>query len=93
MAGLDGIKNKIEPPAPVDKDLYELPPEEHASVPTVPADLSAVLDALEADNEWLQQGDVFTADLIETWVELKRADIDAVRLRPHPHEFELYYDA
>jgi glutamine synthetase len=92
LAGLDGIQNKTEPAAPIDKDLYELPPEEHASVPTVPADLSAVLDALEADNEFLQQGDVFTADLIETWVELKRTDIDAVRLRPHPHEFELYYD-
>jgi glutamine synthetase len=92
LAGLDGIQNRIEPAAPIDKDLYELPPEEHASVPTVPADLSAVLDALEADNEFLQQGDVFTSDLIETWVELKRADIDGIRLRPHPHEFELYYD-
>jgi glutamine synthetase len=92
LAGIDGIQNKTEPLAPVDKDLYELPPEEHASVPTVPADLPAVLDALEADNEFLQAGDVFTADLIETWIELKRADIDAIRQRPHPHEFELYYD-
>ncbi|QGN33390.1 type I glutamate--ammonia ligase [Microlunatus sp. Gsoil 973] len=92
LAGIDGIQNKTEPLAPVDKDLYELPPEEHASVPTVPADLPAVLDALEADNEFLQAGDVFTADLIETWIELKRADIDALRQRPHPHEFELYYD-
>jgi glutamine synthetase len=92
LAGLDGIQNKTEPAAPIDKDLYELPPEEHASVPTVPDSLGGVLDALEADHEFLLQGDVFTPDLIETWVELKQADIDAVRLRPHPHEFELYYD-
>ncbi len=92
LAGLDGIQNKIEPPAPIDKDLYELPPEEHAQVAQVPASLDAVLDALEADHEFLLQGDVFTEDLIETWIELKRADIDAIRLRPHPHEFEMYYD-
>ncbi len=92
LAGLDGIQNKIEPPAPVDKDLYELPPEEHANIPTVPGSLDAVLNALEADHEFLLAGDVFTADLIETWIEMKRADIDAIRLRPHPHEFEMYYD-
>ena len=92
LAGIDGIQNKTEPPAPIDKDLYELPPEEHASVPTVPTDLAAVLDALEADNDFLLAGDVFTPDLIETWIELKRTEIDAIRLRPHPHEFELYYD-
>ncbi len=93
LAGLDGIQNKIEPAEPIDKDLYELPPEDYQSVPTVPADLSAVLEALEADNEFLQQGDVFTADLIDTWLELKRTtEIDPIRLRPHPHEFELYYD-
>ncbi len=92
LAGIDGIQNKIEPAAPIDKDLYELPPEEHASVPTVPADLGAVLDSLEADHEFLLAGDVFTPDLIDTWIELKRADIDALRQRPHPHEFELYYD-
>jgi glutamine synthetase len=92
LAGLDGIQNKIEPADPIDKDLYELPPEEHSGVPTLPADLSAVLDALEADNEFLQAGDVFSTDLIETWIDLKRADIAALRQRPHPHEFELYYD-
>jgi glutamine synthetase len=92
LAGLDGIQNKTEPPPPIDKDLYELPPEEHANVPTVPDSLGGALDALEADHEFLLQGDVFTPDLIETWVELKRADIDAVRLRPTPHEFEMYYD-
>jgi glutamine synthetase len=92
LAGIDGILNKTEPAAPIDKDLYELPPEEHASVPTVPDSLDGVLDHLEADHDYLLAGDVFTPDLIEAWVELKRADIDGVRLRPHPHEFELYYD-
>ena len=92
LAGLDGIQNKIEPPAPIDKDLYDLPPEEHAEVEQVPASLAAVLDALEADHEYLLAGGVFTADLIETWIEMKRADIEAIRLRPHPHEFEMYFD-
>ena len=93
MAGLDGIKNRIEPPAPVDKDLYELPPEEHASIAQVPGSLAEVLDALEADHAYLSEGNVFTPDLIETWIEYKRTnEIDPVRLRPHPHEFELYYD-
>ena len=92
LAGVDGILNKTEPAAPIDKDLYELPPEEHASVQTVPDSLDGVLDNLEADHDYLLAGDVFTPDLIETWIELKREDIDAVRLRPHPHEFELYYD-
>ena len=89
---MDGILNKTEPAAPIDKDLYELQPEEHASVQTVPDSLPGVLDNLEADHDYLLAGDVFTPDLIETWIELKREDIDAVRLRPHPHEFELYYD-
>ena len=92
LAGLDGIQNKIEPLAPIDKDLYELPPEEHALVPTVPPSLEGVLDALEADHDYLLAGGVFTPDLIETWIEMKRADISAIRLRPHPHEFEMYFD-
>ena len=93
MAGLDGIKNKIEPPAPVDKDLYELPPDEAASIPQVPASLGEVLDALEADHDFLLEGGVFTPDLIETWIAYKREkEIDPIRLRPHPHEFEMYYD-
>ena len=93
MAGLDGIKNKIEPHAPVDKDLYELPPDEMASIPQVPGSLPAVLEALEADNEYLQAGGVFPSDLIETWIDYKRThEIDPIRMRPHPHEFELYYD-
>lgn len=92
LAGLDGIQNRIEPPAPVDKDLYELPPEEHADIAQVPASLGEALDALEADRDYLLAGDVFTPDLISTWIDLKRADIDALRLRPHPHEFEMYFD-
>ncbi|MGI5950979.1 MAG: type I glutamate--ammonia ligase [Brooklawnia sp.] len=91
LAGIDGIQNRIEPPLPVDKDLYELPPEEHADIEQVPGTLSEVLDALEADQDFLLAGDVFTADLIETWIELKRAEIDALRQRPHPYEFDLYY--
>ncbi len=91
---LDGIKNKIEPAEPIDKDLYELAPEEHANVAQVPTSLGAVLDALEADHEYLLQGDVFTSDLIETWIDYKRTNEIAppLQLRPHPHEFELYFD-
>ncbi|HEV7654346.1 MAG TPA: type I glutamate--ammonia ligase [Mycobacteriales bacterium] len=93
MAGLDGIRTKTEPPTPIDKDLYELPPDEHENIPTVPGSLPAVLEALEADHGYLLEGGVFTPDLIETWVEYKRTnEIDPIRLRPHPHEFELYYD-
>jgi glutamine synthetase len=93
MAGLDGIQNRIEPPEPVDKDLYELPPEEHAQIAQVPGSLSEVLDNLEADHDWLTAGNVFTPDLIQTWIDYKRsAEVDPIRLRPHPHEFELYYD-
>ncbi|HEY9438100.1 MAG TPA: type I glutamate--ammonia ligase [Streptomyces sp.] len=93
MAGLDGVKNKIEPPEPIDKDLYELAPEEHAGVAQVPTSLPAVLEALEADNEYLQAGGVFTPDLIETWIDYKREyEIAPIQQRPHPHEFELYFD-
>ncbi|HET6856008.1 MAG TPA: type I glutamate--ammonia ligase, partial [Streptomyces sp.] len=93
MAGLDGVKNKIEPPEPIDKDLYELAPEEHAGVQQVPTSLPAVLDALEADHEYLLAGGVFTPDLIETWIDFKRThEIAPIQLRPHPHEFELYFD-
>jgi glutamine synthetase len=79
--------------APIDKDLYELPPEELANIPQLPASLDKALEALEADNEYLQAGGVFPADLIETWINYKRTnEIDPIRLRPHPHEFEMYYD-
>ncbi|NDA82288.1 MAG: type I glutamate--ammonia ligase, partial [Actinobacteria bacterium] len=85
MAGIDGIVNKIEPPAPVDKDLYELEGEEAASIPQVPGSLDAVLDNLERDNEFLTKGGVFTQDLIDTWISWKRSqEVDYVRLRPHP---------
>ena len=93
MAGLDGVRNKIEPPAPIDKDLYDLPPEEVAQVTQVPGSLPEVLDALEKDHEYLLEGGVFTPDLIETWIDYKKtAEIDPVRLRPTPHEFAMYYD-
>ncbi|PRX43549.1 L-glutamine synthetase [Prauserella shujinwangii] len=93
MAGLDGIKNKIEPPEPIDKDLYELPPEEARNVKLVPSDLGTVLDTLESDHEFLLEGGVFTPDVIETWISFKREnEIDPLRLRPHPYEFALYYD-
>ncbi|WP_432574907.1 type I glutamate--ammonia ligase [Kineococcus sp. SYSU DK005] len=93
MAGLDGIKNRIEPADPVDKDLYELPPEEHANIKTVPYSLPDVLDKLEEDHEYLLDGGVFTSDLIETWIDYKRTnEVDPIRLRPHPHEFEMYFD-
>jgi glutamine synthetase len=93
MAGLDGIQNRIEPPTPVDRDLYDLPPEELASVPQVPGSLGESLAALEADSEFLLKGDVFTPDVIDTWIAYKKVyEIDAVQLRPHPWEFYLYYD-
>ncbi len=94
MAGLDGIRNKIEPPPPADMDLYELEPEEAAKIQSVPGSLYEVLDALEADHEFLLVGDVFTQDVIDTWLEYKRTrEADEVNLRPHPYEFMLYYDA
>src|SRR5216117_1483611 len=93
MAGLDGIRNKTEPPKPIDKNLYELEPEEAAKVKSMPGSLDQALDALEKDHEFLLRGDVFTKDVIETWLEYKRKkEVDAMRLRPHPHEFALYFD-
>jgi glutamine synthetase len=93
LAGLDGVKNKIEPPDPIDKDLYDLPPEESALVKQVPGSLEEVLIALENDHQFLLEGGVFTQDVIDTWIEYKREhELDAVRLRPHPYEFALYYD-
>ncbi|MBV9470941.1 MAG: type I glutamate--ammonia ligase [Abitibacteriaceae bacterium] len=92
MAGLDGIKNKIDPGDPLDKDLYELEPEERHGIPTVPGSLDEVLSALQADSEFLMQGDVFTSDLIEHYLALKQVDVDAIRLRPHPWEYSMYFD-
>ncbi len=93
MAGLDGVQNRIEPPPPVDMDLYELPPEELAKIAQVPSSLEEALDALQKDQAFLKAGGVFTDDLIDTWITYKRTnEIDPVRLRPHPWEFMLYYD-
>jgi glutamine synthetase len=93
MAGIDGIQNKIDPGDPLDKDLYDLEPEELASIPSTPGSLEEALNALEADHDFLLKGDVFTPDVVSTWVEYKRAnEVDALRLRPHPYEFALYYD-
>jgi glutamine synthetase len=93
MAGLDGIRRGIEPPAPVDADLYELPAEQMAQIRTVPGSLGESLAALEADHEFLLEGDVFSAGLLETYVEYKRTrELQAVNMRPHPYEFHLYAD-
>ena len=93
MAMLDGIVNKISPGEPLDKDLYDLPAEEMANVPAPPATLDEALTALAADHEFLLQGEVFTEDVIETWIDFKRREeVEAIRLRPHPYEFALYYD-
>ncbi len=94
MAGIDGIRNQIDPGDPLDVDLYDLSPEEAANVQQVPGSLEEVLDALESDHDFMLAGDVFTSDLIETWLDYKRTnEVDEMRLRPHPYEFFLYYDA
>jgi glutamine synthetase len=93
MAGLDGIQNRIAPGEPIDKNLYDLPPEERAKVPSAPGSLEEALDALEADHQFLLKGDVFTKDVVETHLSYKRSrELDEIRLRPHPYEFFLYYD-
>ena len=94
MAGLDGIQNKINPGSPMDKNIYDLPPEILKEIPSAPGSLGAALDALERDHDFLLRGDVFTMDLIEAWIAYKREnEVDAIALRPHPHEFAMYYDA
>ncbi len=93
MAGLDGIQNRIDPGAPLDKDIYDLPPEELANVPSLPGTLDEALTALENDHEFLLKGDVFTSAMIERWIKYKREkEITQLRLRPHPLEFSMYYD-
>jgi glutamine synthetase len=93
MAGLDGIENKIEPGQPLDKDIYETDPEEVSKIPSMPGSLEEALDALQRDHAFLLKGDVFTEELLRTYIEYKRSkEVDAVRLRPHPYEFALYYD-
>ena len=93
MAGLDGIENKIQPPAPIDKDLYEMAPAEKKEIQQTPGSLMESLTALEGDHEFLLKGGVFSQDLIETYIEYKKAsEHDQIALRPHPYEFALYYD-
>jgi glutamine synthetase len=93
MAGLDGIENQIDPGEPLDKDSYHLTPEEAARIQTVPSSLEEALDALEKDHDYLLKGDVFTPDVIKVWLDYKRSkEVDALRLRPHPYEFHLYFD-
>lgn len=93
MAGLDGIQNKIDPGEPLDKDIYGLSPEELANVPSTPASLEEALECLKADHEFLLKGDVFTEDVISTWIEYKmECEVDAQRTKPTPQEFLLYYD-
>jgi len=94
MAGLDVIKRKLEPPAPIDEDLYELHDERKQTIKMVPGSLDEAVTALERDHQFLLEGDVFTPDVIETWIAMKRSkDIAPVSMRPHPYEFFLYYDA
>jgi len=93
MAGLDGILNKVDPGEPLDKDIYDLSPEEMRSVPSMPGSLEEALDCLDDDHAFLLKGDVFTEELVETYINYKRtAEAEAIRLRPHPYEFALYYD-
>jgi len=93
LAGLDGVANKIDPGKPLERNTYELSPEEQADIRTVPASLAEAVQALEEDHEFLLQGGVFTPDVIAMWLDLQRDAIDAIRLRPHPHEFNLYFGA
>lgn len=93
MAGLDGIQNRIDPGGPLDKDIYDLPPEELAEVPSLPGSLEQSLAALEADHAFLLKGEVFNEELIRRWIEYKREkEVNPVRMRPHPMEFGMYYD-
>jgi glutamine synthetase len=93
MAGLDGIENKLNPGDPLDKDIYSLAPEELAGIPNVPASLEEALTSLEEDHDFLMKGDVFTEDVISTWIEYKMdEEVNPMRSRPVPHEFMLYFD-
>jgi glutamine synthetase len=93
MAVLDGIQNKLDPGDPLDKNIYDLPPEELAEIPSAPGSLDEALAALAEDNAFLLKGDVFTKDVIDMWIEYKtKNEVNPVKLRPHPHEFHLYYD-
>ena len=91
MAGLDGIQNKIHPGDPADKNLYDLPPEEEARIPTVCASLEEALEALDKDRDFLTRGGVFSEDWINAYLELKMEEVNKVRMTTHPVEFDLYY--
>ena len=91
MAGLDGIQNKIHPGAAADKDLYALPPEEAANIPTVASSLEMALDALDADRGFLTAGGVFSDDMIDAYIELKREEVERLNMTTHPAEFDMYY--
>src|SRR5437016_4013239 len=94
MAGLDGVERRLNPGDPLDKDIYALTPEELRDVPKMPGSLDEALESLKRDHDFLLKGDVFTEDVIETWIEWKMAnEVSAIRLRPHPYEFALYFDA
>jgi glutamine synthetase len=93
MAGIDGIENQISPGDPLDKNIYALSAEERSNIASMPGSLEEALTCLEEDHDFLLKGDVFTEDTIKSWIDYKREEeCDPVRLRPHPHEFELYYD-
>ncbi len=91
MAGLDGIQNQIDPGAPIDKDLYDLPPEEESKIPTVCSSLDQALEALDSDREFLKAGAVFSDDLIDGYIDLKMDEVTALRMSTHPIEFDMYY--
>jgi glutamine synthetase len=94
MAGIDGIENKIHPGEPLDKNIYDLPPEELDAIAKTPTSLDAALEALENDHDFLLRGDVFDEDIVKTWVDYKRErELAELALRPHPYEFFLYFDA
>jgi len=93
MAVIDGIENKMDPGEPLDKNIYNLPPEELADIDSAPGSLEEALSALNDDQEFLLKGDVFTKDVIDMWIEYKtKNEVNDVKLRPHPHEFFLYFD-
>ncbi len=93
MAGLDGIENKIDPGEPLDKDIFELSPEELKHVPSLPGSLDEALNALQKDHDFLLKGGVFTEEFIDLWIDYKmKNEVNPVRMRPHPYEFHLYYD-
>lgn len=93
MAGIDGIKNQIDPGDGFDGDLFELPAEQLKNIATVPASLNGALEALNADHHYLMEGGVFSKDFIDNWINLKYEEVQQLRQRPHPHEFTMYYDA